>query len=244
MKNYFYYFLLSFAMASCASADDEAPNAATLSYKKSTATAIDTVPQNTSNPYDYAGALHNDILFAYYADDELLTSLDSITQKLMEVAQDQSLFSSYFGSANVSLTYEDIQKILHNPRGALLHHMSESTLSNGAQDHFQQFVANLQTLVTANQEYIIIHRFITDYEATVFESPHLSQSDKATLLSITSTVRYATYAKKKPRKKNRDLDWDWMITSIAGASAGSNGDCATGILTAVALDIADTDLPR
>lgn len=244
MKNHLYYLLLSFIFISCESSGPN--NEKTNQNSQSIINSVrgDFSPYNAVNTYDYAGYLHNDLLFAYYTEGPSPTSLDSIRQRLLNTANNSLLYKANFGLGQVFISSAELQTILDNPQDALSDHLAASELSSLAKNHFLDFVYSMELLVSTHPDYPIIYSFIAEYEATVTAHLTFSNTEKAKLLHITSTVRYATYAKKKPRKKNRDLDWDWMITSIAGSSAGNDEDYAKGILTAVILDISDTDLTQ
>jgi hypothetical protein len=244
MKNYFYCFLLPLIVVSCDSSDSSLQAAHSFSESALRARTTDSMPDHTANAYDYAGQLHNDVLRSYCAEGQHPTTLNGIREQLITVANTHSLFTMYFDSSPVPLATSEIQRILDDPALALSENLALSTMGTTAQNHFLNFVTALEVHVDAKKEYAALYSFITDYESNVETHPSFSAADKVAILHITSITRHAAFAKQKPRKRDRDLDWDWLITSMAGASVGSDGTYARGILTAVALDIATTDLPR
>ena len=184
-------------------------------------------PGNPINPYDVAGQLHTDLYAAYYDNDSLPVSLSEVLDRVFVVAAQHETFG---------FTPSSIQSIDENTLSSLLVQIdccSSEILYNSfttaaAAEGFQNFMLTFVSLCDEEDDYSILHSFVTSYEQFVLEAI-MASADKQAILISTSIIRYSTYERKKRPKKNSDPEWDLMIGNVMGSVAGA----ADGVEAAV-----------
>ena len=244
MKNYFYSFFVAVLLFSCddPTATLEANPAS--SDAQFSAKVMEPLATNSENPYDYAGVIYNELLDSYLSENTRPTSLDSIIAQVNRIAAANIKYGVYFDPQITSSSSATVQNIMLNPRTALSDYMAVSILGSRAQTSLRNFSSEVQYFLTTSTDYALIYNYIIDYETEILFDTSYSPDEQALLLHTSSIVRQGVYTKRKRPKPNRDPDWDWMLTCIVATSVESNGNYASGILNAVVIDIAGTDLPR
>lgn len=224
MKIYYLYFFTLLFLVSCNSDSIESEIEAPLLSKESS-TFLDS-PINTNNPFDYAGQLHNELLTAHYSLFYQPSTLDSIIEVVRYQTQRHPLLMhDTIGSIYAS----QIQYIIDQPDEAFHTQLSLSSLSAGAQIDFAHFISTLVSQIEMDESYPNLYHFITAYESEIVSDVALSPDEKSKILKVTSIIRHSIYLNKKRPKKNTDPDWDWLTTSIYGATTGTSSTLSTAI---------------
>lgn len=226
--NYLYFIAISLFISCDSSELESAQNSSTM-YRK---TNYDP-PFNSSNTFDYAGQIHNEILSSYYEHALLPTSLDSIISLVSQITKNHPYFANSSNLGLDTLSSVQVQFLLSSPKSTLTSFMDSSTLSETPKNSLKQFILGLLVYVETEESYDSIYAHITDYESSVISNVGYASYEKETILCVTSIVRHSIYMKKKKPKKNTDPDWDWLTTSIVGASARAYGDLSYAIVSSV-----------
>ena len=238
MKKMFTWILLSILFVSCSS-DEKSIDAATgsIEYLRTT----DPDPSNTANPQDSVGLVYSDLLNEYYNTEVKPASLDSLLVYLATLSDTNPKFLLWKGNSYQVPDNAHITSILQDPSASLSNSIAQSDISEEAQNSLTAFVDDLLLLCEEEEEYTLIHEFITSYEDSVITNGSYSTSEKQFILVTTSVLRYSTHAKKKRPKKNTDPEWALMVGNFTGAIEGASEDRASAIMYALAYGIAEND---
>lgn len=231
MKFYYFYFAMALFFISCDSSMNEQDN--TANYYKTSETKEE-LPFNSANPFDGAGAIHNELLTSYYNHYPQPTETDSIIALFYEKAKAHSFFSTMSSSP---ILPNELDMLLKQPNIVLHDFLQSSDLSERAKISLKDYIATLLNYSDSSDDYAVIYDYITDYEHTIATDSLYSTDEKAVILNITSITRHSVYMKKNRPKKNTDPDWNWLTTNIVGATAGANGDSQKAIYTALVAGI-------
>ena len=226
--NYLYFIAISFFI-SCDSSESDSLQSSSTAYRKTTSDP----PFNSFNTFDYAGQIHNEILSSYYDQTSLPTSIDSIISLVSQITKNHHYFINSSNLGLDSLSSVQVQFILSSPEDALKNFMDSSTLSETPKNSLNDFILGLLVYIETDVSYDLIYAHIRDYESSVFTNEYYTSAEKERILSVTSIVRHSIYMKKKKPKKNTDPDWDWLTTSIVGASARVSGDLSYAIASSI-----------
>lgn len=186
-------------------------------------------PQNTANPYDIAGKIHNDILEVYLGTNPALGTIARISQRVDSIsALNSDLLSLETSSANI---YGEIQEIIDNPQTALNQAIANSPMTLIAKDCLSGFMVSM--LLWEPNEYSVIHESIISFEASVLSNVQLSSEEKRIILTTCSITRYSVYY----AKKRKDKDWETSVGNRAGALQGAIANSSTAIKRATVAGI-------
>lgn len=175
-------------------------------------------PANPDNPYDYAGAITDQILDDY-------ASLPNATRSLPEVTQIvEDLLNAYTGGDDsLPANYEVpdlalINQLLLNADQDFLSDLTLAGYSGKGKLYLQVLKAELTSLKLANSTYEAVYSFLQETEAAILDE-NLSPGEEEALLITTSILRYSLYNDTK--RKRRDRDWEWSTANISATSTGS-----------------------
>lgn len=178
-------------------------------------------PQNTANPYDIAGKIHNDILDAYLTGYHTCSTIAQVSQKVDSIsALNNDLLNLETSSP---IIYGDIQEIIDNPQTALEQAIASSPMTSTAKDCLSGFMASM--LLWEANEYSIIHQSIISFEAAVLSNVQFSQEEKRIILTTSSITRYAIYY----TKERKDKDWETSVGNRVGAVQGAVANSSAAV---------------
>jgi len=202
--------------------------------------AIDATASYKANPYDAVGELQNEILEAYYSNDALPTSYEAISSKVVAIAQNDlnftALGSDYIYSSN---SIERVLYLLNHASTCQQEVLNARLDSARARSGLNTFIESLLSLCATENDYAIIYSFITDYEDSVLADSYYSIKDKKVILITTSVARHSAYMRKKKPKKNKDPEWDYMVTNIVAATDGATDSIQESVMRAVVSGIVE-----
>lgn len=198
----------------------------------------DVSPTNPLNPYDIAGQVHSELYAAYYEDDSLPVELSDVINRVLIVSNENETFVSL---SNTSYLIDStmLSSLLGQISCCSAEIIDNSLATDEAVISFQSFISTLVPLCNEEEDYTIIHSFITSYENFVFESKNIPASDKQVIMISTSIIRFSTYERKKRPKKNTDPEWDLMIGNIIGCVDGASEGIETAVLKSLICGIVE-----
>lgn len=183
--------------------------------------------RNSSNPFDIAGSVHNDILeileqtnYSSYSVGEIAIVIDSIAA----LHPDLDVLA---GGTSLSSRLPEIEWIV-NDNEAIENVLAASALGTAARASFTSFVNSL--LLSGDNSYEDIYNMIMSYEAVISSNGGLTYEEKRILLTTTSIARYSIY-----RKKREDKDWDTSVGNFAATVSGAQEGTALGLKMAAAV---------
>lgn len=170
-------------------------------------------PENTANPYDVAGKIHNDILDAYLTGYHTCSTIAQVSQKVDSIsALNNDLLSLETSSP---IIYGEIQEIIDNPQIELEQAIASSPMTSTAKDCLTGFMASM--LLWEVNEYSVIHQSIISFEASVMSNSQFSNEEKRIILTTSSITRYAIYY----TRERKDKDWETSVGNRVGAVQGA-----------------------
>lgn len=189
-------------------------------------------PENPKNPYDSSGAVHNQLVLAYYGAYGIAGSSGLATQ-ISLVASESIEFSELEGPACNTIDLQQIASInvSFDPVGDVL---PGSGISVHAAESLEGFLADFQDSYQKNLDYGSCYWLIVNYEDELSGDLTIEQGDKKLLLTVTSIIRHAAYLQRKKPKKNEDPDWILMTGSIAAAIEGAVHGTQKSVIMAAA----------
>jgi hypothetical protein len=238
MKKMYAWMLLSILWVSCSSDEkslDTKPGSS--EYLRTS----DTNPTNVLNPQDSVGMVYSELLNEYYSTEVKPASLDSLLVYLATLSDANPSFLHWKGSGYQVPNNAHITFTLQDPSASLSNSITQSGISEEAQNSLATFVDDLLILCEEEDDYTLIHEYITTYEDSIVTNGNFSTSEKELLLVTTSLLRHSTHAKKKRPKKNTDPEWALMVGNFTGAIEGASEDRASAIMYALAFGIAEND---
>lgn len=233
MKNYFFMTLFSLLFVSCESTESTELEPTSPAASHYDSKAKEALPENFSNAFDYVGAVHNEVLYAYCADSILPITTNDIIHRVQLKVSSHPYFNGLPIAAYGLIPQSRIDYLASNSNVALAAIVEELPLSLQAKSDFRFFVTAVLAKVNLEEDYQVIHDFILAYETSITTAQAYAPSEKEYLLTVTSIIRHSVYAKKKRPKKNTDPDWDWLTANIAGAVEGAQYGAEQAILTAL-----------
>jgi len=233
MKKYLFIVLFYLPLASCEPAGSDGPLPAhgpggTYNLKSKPG-----APGNPDNAFDYAGLVHNEVLYAYYADTILPATADAISGRVDSIAGLHPYFSGLPVTAHDLVPLGGIEHLSSNGAAGLASVLEGLPLSPQARNGFGLLAVEFLSKVDRGEDYDAIHGLITAYESQTLASPDHTAAEKELLLTATSIMRHSAHAKAKRPKKNTDPDWDWLTANIAGAALGAQYGKEHAVLTAL-----------
>lgn len=212
-------FILSL-LSSCV--EDELPiseKTSTLFDRKTTLS-----PNNSENPFDYAGIFHNEILESYQSLNYNANSLSAISLKI------DSLMGNSSNGIGIFQHSEDlsiIEDIILDPLTKLDSILSASDLSVEAQLNLLDTIEQLQLL--DDEPFDEIYTMMISFETTINLHPTMTIRDKEVILIVCSIIRHSLFY----RIGRDEGDWD---TSVGHKTAAIQG-ALSGLAEAVKLSI-------
>lgn len=191
---------------------------------------------NPANPYDSAGRVYDEILEAledYDLKGHLVAGIvhivDSTVARHPEIGPAHGPFPMSDGVNEISA--------LADGSISLGDVAEASTLRLEAKASILGLANSLQLMADDSYEYII--QAITSYEAGVLTSSAFDSSEKETMLTAASVVRYSAR-----RKKRKDKDWETSV-SIAAAVSGHEQSIFSRVRMAVAVALCrENSIPK
>lgn len=196
-----------------------------------------TLPDNSANPFDSAGKIHNQLMEAYYM-------LPGHTGQNVSLAVDSlaRLNTDFILVKTPSFVATDpirVSAIAGSSFTALETAVSNSQMSIHGKASFIDFAEDLMLLYSIEDDYGTVYSFIASYENGILADTSLTAIDKKTILITASITRYAAYASKKKPKKNTDPEWDLMIGHLVAAVEGTGSGTAEAILLSLSVGITE-----
>nr|WP_198999689.1 hypothetical protein [Flavobacterium sp. ASV13] len=171
-------------------------------------------PNNTSNPYDFAGEMHNNILADLENTDLNLRSIAFVANAVDSVYSSNSGITSLSsGNPLLSIRLPEIAAMVNN-NNLLPSVLATSSMRAPARISLSTFIDSLT--LDNDHPYEQIYNQIISYETSILANTNMNISEKRIILTTTSVVRYSVYEKKR-----KDKDWETSVTSIAATIAGS-----------------------
>lgn len=192
-------------------------------------------PENTANPYDVAGRIHNAILDAYLTGNHTCGTIAQISQQVDSIsALNSELLSLETSPATI---YGEIQEIIDDPQTALEQAITNAPMTSSAKNSLSGFMASM--LLWQDNEYSVIHESIISFEAAVLSNAQFSNEEKRIILTTSSITRYSIYY----AKERKDKDWETSVGNRTGAVQGAVANCSAAIKRAAVAGIMIQNLP-
>lgn len=233
------YLISMGAVALCFSCSGDEPVAAPTTLYTYSAKIADTTVAFDSNPYDFAGKIHNEILGSCMDNTALPVTVSGIIDLVESTAGTNTAFIALQTSAYQKLSVTKAQSILSDS-DCVATAVSGATISTAAKTALALFAAEFIKRCKATDDYGSIYTLITGFESDIVVDTSLSQHDKQVLLTTAAIVRYSQFTRKRP-KKNTDLDWEHNMFHLAGTIEGTSSGTAEAITSAVAIGIAENN---
>jgi hypothetical protein len=199
----------------------------------------DSLPLNSSNPYDVAGQLHNSLYETYYQSDSLSGSVLAISNRICQLAKEQKSFMSLAGSNFPVLSESRIDFILSDTGVSQYEIIESYLLSTASKTSLSGFIDSVVTLCETEGNYSVIYDFIVSYEASILSDDSFTTEDRKVMLIATSITRHSVYERKKRPKKNRDPEWDLMVGNIVAGIEGGIDSIEKAVLMSLITGIAE-----
>jgi hypothetical protein len=187
-------------------------------------------PDNSANPFDNAGSIHNKILdildetnFNSHSIEGIAILIDSVSAVY---PPELVLLSS---NPPLSNKLSEITWII-NHNDAINDVLTQSTLGESAKTSLLTFVNSL--LLTTDDSYEDIHSMIVSYEAGILTNTEFASNDKRIILTTTSVARYSIYTDKR-----KDKDWETGVSKIAATVSGAEADLVLGLKMALIIEV-------
>ena len=179
---------------------------------------------NPNNPFDGVGQIHDELLAAYFADDNLPTTLYGIANRVSLLAVGNTSFNSLSTTPYSFHSLERVGYISSHLDTCTPEIIENSLDTSAAKLSLTNYISSLMSLCATENDYAVIYSFIVSYEATVLGTSSFTSRDKMVILKTASISRFSAYTRKKRPKKNRDPEWDYMVGNIiAGADGADEG---------------------
>lgn len=226
MKNFYSCLIILTFFASCASEENSNQESTTTYTNKEGVTIL---PANSSNAYDNAGQLFDELFEAYYDGTSRPTATQSVISQVEAIAKANTSFDGI--SQNRPVLYaERIEYLANLNTGSISSLVISSGLSSIAKTSFSNFLVAFDTIYHSETDTAKIYKAIVKYEETVIGNASLTAKDQRIILTTTSIIRYSSYRAKKKPKKNTDPYWNIWITHIFGAEEGAEENLEKAIL--------------
>jgi hypothetical protein len=189
-------------------------------------------PDNSLNPYDYTGRIHNDILktldeldLNYTSAEQISSIIDSVAAEHPEVPSPAASLSGL--ATEISWMAED--------DGAFDDVLLDSSLGSTAKSSLSGFMDSLIAIIDGSYEEI--YSMIVLYEDLVLANTGFTVTEKRIILTTTSVARFSFH-----RKKRKDKDWETSVGSYAGTVYGAQEDAILGLKLAAAVGVYQNNL--
>jgi len=189
----------------------------------------DILPAYSSNPYDNAGRICDEIFDAYYDGTSRPTNVQAVIAEVEDIANSSTLFMNISGSYQ-PLSEERIQYLSNRTSEDIVSIIGASSLSATANTNYSNFLISFSALYDSEPDAFKIYISVVNYEETILTNGLLTANDKRIILTSTSVLRYTAYRAKKKPKKNTDPDWLISVTHAFGTEEGAEENMAKAIV--------------
>lgn len=185
---------------------------------------------NPQNLFDGSGVLYEEIADLYDASHFNHTTMDQVIEAV------DSLYTSHtlvvFGNPSPTLDpyRSTISSLINNPSESITLIESSPNLGATAKSSLISFTNYL--LLHKNDDYEDLYDGILNYEQSILSSGMYSPSEKQSMLTATSILRYSFF-----RKRRKDKDWETSVGNIVASIYGSSEGMATGIKISLVVEI-------
>lgn len=219
--------------ASCA---DEENAAQKITPALSNKDGGDTLPAYTSNPYDNAGRVYDEIFGAYYDGTSRLTDVPSIIADVKAIANANTSFATMNSSCTLP-SVERVQYLATRSISDIGGIIGASNLSSLGKTSFINFLISFTALYDTETDASQMYNAVIKYEDTVINNGLITGNDKRIILTTTSIIRYSSYRAKKKPKKNTDPYLTIWVTHVFGTEEGAEENAAKAIVEGLVIGI-------
>lgn len=179
----------------------------------------------SNNPYDYLGAVHNQILTTYLSNQQPNLNLKELQMTIHKIMQEYDL------SAPSTFSFLEIQELINIPESVWNSTISTSELSLTAISLLgtlrdTMIYWDFQNLEDTATDWI-------DFENDILQDLNLTQEEKRIMLTLSTIIKHSVEYKKG----RDDKDWDISVGNFSGALKGAitNSDSAIALAIIVGL---------
>ncbi len=225
MKKIYSCLIILTFFASCANDENNREGFNLFSNKD----GADILPANSTNAYDNAGRIYDQLFGSYYDGSSHPTDIQSVIVGVEGIANGNDLFNSV-SQEYQPLSVERIQYLASRSNGDIASIIGVSSLSPNAKTSFINFLISITALYDSETDAYKMYSAIVKYEETVINSVLLSTHDQRLILTTTSIMRYTSYRAKKKPKANTDPYWAVWVTHVFGSEEGAEENMAKAIV--------------
>jgi hypothetical protein len=189
----------------------------------------DNLPANSSNPYDNAGRIYDEIFDTYYNGTSRNSDVQSVIANVENIANSNSSFIS-MDSSYTSLSAERVQYLATRSSSDIGGIIGASNLLSIGKTSFSNFLISFTALYDSESDALQMYNAVVKYEEAVITNGLLTVKDKRIILTTTSVLRYSSYRAKKKPKKNTDPDWLISVGHAFGSEEGAEENEAKAII--------------
>lgn len=190
---------------------------------------------NSENPYDYAGALHNELLTNFFKKKQGYLNVDETLILVKEVAMKNRNYTSRFGNNYIDFPKGEINKFVADYPNKFVNYIDQINLSNPSKGIIKEVV--LFTMDEKNKDISLenYRAYLVQKERAVLNMS-LSTNEKEILLSSLSVLRHSAYfwENQAPNQAmgggQRRSILSWVADGVGAVVGGVLG--APGVLTA------------
>jgi hypothetical protein len=197
----------------------------------------DIMPDNSDNPYDYAGKIHNELLECYFETGPLPVTVSGIVDRVALFANSNAGFNAIKVASYQTPSAESIAYVAAQDSSAVMEVISHSSMSALAKPILSNFVDSLLTLCPKEDSPEAMYNFISVFEATVMGNASLGGRDKRIILITTAVARHSICLAKKHPKKNTDPDWTIFVGNIIATTEHAGYGTAEAVVAGLAAGI-------
>ncbi|KGO93692.1 hypothetical protein [Flavobacterium subsaxonicum] len=239
-KLYLWAFVLPLLNSCSVDSQTDVPDQATTTTSASTlftSKITGHYPENSANAFDDTGQLYYQISEAYfdaphgsYTTSQIVTDVESIANANID-------FLDLKPTNYAAITVTGVDAIADNNL-TLTSAINNSGMSQPAKNSLLAFINGVMDLNDQEEEFDDIYQYTIIYETAVIANASFNTTDKQTILTTTSLVRYAFYfASTHKKKPPRDRDWEIGVGNIVGAIKGAEESTAKAVTLSAAVGI-------
>ena len=191
------------------------------------------LPLITSNPFDNAGRLHDELFESYYESVNLPTSIPDIISRVETIAGTNTTFIEMKETNYYSVSPDRIQYIVEHKNTCVAEIIASSSLTAAAKVSLSEFINSLIVLFPTESSGDALSDFVIKYENAVSANPLFTTNDKKIMLISTSVARHSVCMARKRPKKNTDPDWIIFVGNIIAGTEGSEESSAKAVTMAL-----------
>lgn len=191
--------------------------------------SADILPANSSNAYDNAGRIYDDLFGSYYDGTIRPTDIQSVISQVETIANTNASFND-INAGHEQLSPERIEHLANRSNADIASIVGTSGLSATAKISFSNFLISAMTLYASETDAVKMYTAIVKYEETIINNELLTANDHRVILTTTSIMRYSSYRAKKKPKKNTDPYWNIWVTHVFGTEEGAEENLEKAVL--------------